>query len=47
MRLLNFALFTPGNVLAIGAIIFLWGALAFFARDFIAGDVVVSDKPAS
>ncbi len=37
MRLINFSLFTPSNVIAIGAIVFFWGAMVFFIRDMVAG----------
>lgn len=41
-RLVNFNLLTPANVIAIGAIIFFWGALAYFARNVVASDAPVS-----
>lgn len=44
-RLINFALFTPANVIAIGAIIFFWGSLAFFARK-VNSPGVVEKEPA-
>ena len=37
MRLINFSLLTPANVIAIGAIVFFWGAMMFFIRDMVAG----------
>jgi len=37
MRLINFNLLTPYNVIAIGAIVFFWGAMMFFIRDTVAG----------
>ena len=37
MRLINFNLLTPYNVIAIGAIVFFWGAMMFFIRDMVAG----------
>lgn len=36
MKLLNLALFTPQNVVAIGAIIFFWGACMYFGRELVA-----------
>lgn len=44
-RLINFALFTPANVIAIGAIVFFWGALAYFARN-VGGVPIVQKEPA-
>lgn len=44
-RLINFALFTPGNVVAIGAIVFFWGALAYFARN-VGNASLVQKEPA-
>lgn len=37
MRLINFSLLTPANVIAIGAIVFFWGAMTFFIRDMVTG----------
>jgi hypothetical protein len=45
-RLINFALFTPANVIAIGAIVFFWGALAYFAKSVNSSSDVVRKEPA-
>ena len=35
MKLVNLSLFTPDNVLAIGAIIFFWSAMIFLMRSIV------------
>lgn len=39
-RFINFNILNPMNVIAIGAIIFFWGSLAYFARDQFTGDTI-------
>jgi len=43
MKLLNLNLITPMNMIAVGAIVFFWGAAAFFLKEEFAPSVASDD----
>lgn len=38
MKLINMNLFTPENIVAIGAIVFFWACVSYFLREVFAMD---------